>query len=67
MAGTQTEQGYVQTTGTVTQATPLQVVVDGATVSSIAYALNGASYAANSRVTITVRNPLPPLVEGIEA
>jgi hypothetical protein len=57
----------IQTHGTVTQASPLRVVVDGATVDSSAVALNGATYALNNRVTITVRTPLVPVVLGIEA
>jgi len=56
-----------QTSGTVTQASPLRVVVDGATVDSPAVALDGATYALNDRVTITGRNPQVPLVIGIEA
>lgn len=55
-----------QTTGTVTQASPLRVIVDGATYDSPAYTLDGATYALNARVTVIVRNPLPPLVQGIE-
>lgn len=45
----------------------LRVVVDGATVDSPAKALNGAPYALNDRVTVTVRNPQPPLVNGKES
>ena len=56
-----------QTHGTVSQASPLRVVVDGATVDSPAVALDGATYALNDRVTITGRNPMVPLVVGIEA
>ena len=56
-----------QTHGTVSQASPLRVVVDGATVDSPAVALDGATYALNDRVTITGRNPQIPLVIGIEA
>lgn len=55
------------THGTVTQASPLRVVADGATVDSPAVALNGATYLLNDRVTITGRNPQVPLVIGIEA
>ncbi len=53
--------------GTVTQASPLLVVVDGATVATPAGALNGATYALNARVIILARNPQIPLVQGIEA
>lgn len=56
-----------QTKATVTQASPLRVVVDGATVSSRAYTLNGTVYAVNDRVTVTIRNPLPPFVQGEES
>lgn len=55
-----------QTTGTVTQVSPLRVIVDGATVSCPANALDGATYALDDRVTVTVRNPQPPLVQGVE-
>ena len=57
----------IQTHGTVTQASPLRVLCDGASVDSSALVLNGASYTLNQRVTITTRNPLIPLVIGIEA
>jgi len=56
----------VQTKGTITQASPLRVIVDGATVDSPANALNSATYALDARVTITVRNPAVPLVQGVE-
>lgn len=59
-------EGEVQTQGTVTSASPLRVVVDGATIDSIAFALDGAVYALNDRVTVIVRNPQPPLVQGEE-
>lgn len=52
---------------TVTSAAPLRVVVDGATVDSFANALDGGSYSIGQRVTVKVRNPLPPLVEGVES
>jgi len=60
------DEQYQQVTGTVTQASPLKVVVDGAVTASVAHSLDGATYAVNDRVTVTVRNPLPPLVQGIE-
>jgi hypothetical protein len=56
-----------ETQATVTQASPLRVVVDGATVSCPANALNGATYTVNQRVTLTIRNPQPPLVQGEES
>lgn len=57
----------VQVKGTITAASPLRVVVDGATTDSPANALDGATYSINDRVTITVRNPQPPLVQGVES
>jgi hypothetical protein len=57
----------VQTHGSVTQASPLRVIVDGATVDSSAMALDGATYTLTARVTITVRTPLIPLVIGVES
>ncbi len=61
-----TEYEEVQTQGTVTQASPLRVKVDGATVDSPATALDGATYSVNDRITVTVRNPKVPLIEGVE-
>ena len=55
-----------QTRGTITQASPLRVIVDGATVDSPANALNSATYTLGARVTVTVRNPNVPLVQGVE-
>ena len=57
----------IQTHGTVTQASPLRVLCDGATVDSSAAVLNGATYTLNQRVTITTRDPLVPLVIGAES
>ena len=57
----------IQTHGTVTQASPLRVLCDGATVDSAAAVLNGATYTLNQRVTITTRDPLVPLVIGAES
>lgn len=62
-----TERTEVQTTGTIDTSTPLTVTVDGATVSCPAYALDSASYLAGQRVTVIVRNPRPPLVQGVES
>lgn len=53
--------------GTVTDDAPLTVVVDGATVPSFANAIDGASYELGDRVTLTIRNPLPPLIQGVES
>lgn len=52
---------------TVTQASPLRIVMDGATVDSPANSLDGAAYAVGARVTCTVRSPVPPLVQGVES
>jgi len=57
----------IQTHGTVTQASPLRVICDGATVDSSAATLNAVSYTLGQRVTITTRNPLIPLVIGVES
>ncbi|WP_435744891.1 hypothetical protein [Nocardioides sp. SYSU DS0663] len=56
-----------QAKATVTSAAPLRVVVDGATTDSFANALDAASYSIGQRVTVTIRNPLPPLVQGVES
>lgn len=57
-----------QTTGTVTSASPdLWVQVDGATVPSPAYVLNVAAYTVGQRVRVTVRNPMVPIVQGVES
>lgn len=57
-------------TGLVTQASTaaggLRVVVDGATVDSPANSLDGAAYTLGDRVNVTVRNPVQPLVNGVE-
>ncbi len=57
----------VQEKATVTAITPLRVTVDGATVQSPAKTLDGATYALNDRVTVVVRNPEQPMVQGKEA
>lgn len=56
-----------QVSATVTQASPLRVLVDGATVDSSASVLNGATYSLNARVTVAIRNPRPPLVQGTDS
>lgn len=57
-----------QMTATVVDDSPvLMVVVDGATTPCPANVLDDATYAINDRVTVTVRNPLPPLVAGVES
>lgn len=55
-----------QVTATVTATSPLAVVVDGATVACPALVLDGATYSVDDRVTVTVRNPLIPLIQGVE-
>lgn len=57
----------VQAKGTITQASPLRVVVDGATVDSPAKTLDAATYSLGARVTVTIRNPEVPLVNGVES
>lgn len=53
-----------QVLGTVTVASPLRVRVDGATSDSPAKTLNAQTFTVGDRVTVTVRNPLPPMVLG---
>lgn len=57
----------VQVKGTVTQTSPLRVIVDGATVDSPAKVLDAATYTLAARVTILARNPQVPLVQGVES
>ena len=45
----------------------LPFVVDGASVECLAAALNGQAYTVGQRITVTVRNPLLPLVQGVES
>lgn len=52
---------------TITQASPIRAVVDGATVDSPVAALDGATYLLGARVVVAIRNPLPPLIQGTEA
>lgn len=56
-----------QVSGTITQASPLRVVVDGATVDSLAGTLNAATYLLDARVVVQIRNPQIPLILGIES
>lgn len=51
---------------TVTSASPLRVVVDGATVDNPAVGLNGATYTVGQRIVLTVRNPQIPIIQGEE-
>ena len=55
-----------QMPATVTQASPLRVVGDGSTVDCPAVGLNGATYTVGQRVTVSVRNPSPPVILGEE-
>lgn len=59
--------GETQTTATVVGEAPLMIVVDGATVPCPAAVLNNAEYFVGDRVTVTVRNPVLPLVQGVES
>lgn len=56
-----------QTKALVVDDSPLMILVDGATVSCPAVVLDDAVYAVDARVTVTVRNPLVPLVLGVES
>lgn len=56
-----------QMPATVTATSPLSVRIDGASTTCPAKVLDGATYALGARVTVTVRNPLPPLVNGVES
>lgn len=53
-------------TATNSGGSALRVVVDGTTVDSLANALDAAVYALDQRVSVVVRNPLPPLIQGQE-
>jgi hypothetical protein len=60
-----------QTTATVVATAPLMIVVDGATVSCPANVLRNddgtlPTFTVDQRVTVTVRNPELPLVQGEE-
>lgn len=57
----------VQTGATVTDDSPLTILVDGATTPCPANVLDAGVYALGQRVTVTVRNPLLPLVQGVES
>lgn len=52
---------------TVTDDAPLTVVMDGASTPCFANALNAASYLVGDPVNVTIRNPQPPLVMGVES
>lgn len=54
---------------TITTLSPLRVLIDGAETPCRARALNGSYFTltAGQRVTVTVRNPVPPLVLGDES
>lgn len=57
-----------QMTATVTSASPdMWILVDGATVACPAYVLDVAAYSVGQRVRVTVRNPLVPVVQGVES
>lgn len=50
--------------GTVTDDSPLTVIVDGADTANPAEALNATAYTVGDRVQMTVRTPMQPLVIG---
>lgn len=53
---------------TVSTASPdLWIVVDGSTSPCPAYVLDVAAYTVGQRVRVTIRNPLVPVVNGIES
>lgn len=56
-----------QTSATVVDTTPLTILVDGADTPCPALVLNDEVYIVEDRVTVTVRNPLVPLVLGKES
>lgn len=71
--GASPERVEEQATATVTQASPLRVVLDGATVDCPAAVLDDddpntpvPTFDVGTRVTVTIRNPQPPLVQGKE-
>lgn len=49
---------------TVTQASPLRVIADGADTDSVAAKTGSDTYLLGDRVQATLRTPLPPLVTG---
>jgi hypothetical protein len=57
-------EGEIQVTATVSQASPLRILIDGADTDSSAEALDGESYTLDDRVTATLRTPRIPLVQG---
>lgn len=54
-----------QVKGTITQVLLLRVVIDGATVDSLATTLDGRIYALDDRAKVQIRNPQVPVVLGI--
>lgn len=50
--------------GTVTDDSPLTVLVDGADTVCPAESLSEVAYSVNDRVQMTVRTPMMPLVTG---
>ena len=49
---------------TVTDDSPLTIIVDGADTANPAEALNATAYTIGDRVQVTVRTPRMPLVTG---
>jgi hypothetical protein len=56
-----------QVTGTVTNASPLRVRLDGELSDGLAKTLDGKTYVLNDRVAVLVRNPQIPLILGVES
>lgn len=62
------EINETQATATVTSASPdLWILLEGASVECPAYVLDVAAYSLGQRVIVTVRNPLVPLVQGVQS
>lgn len=58
------DQATVTGVASVVTPTPLTILADGASVSSPAESLDGATYIAGDRVAVTFRDPQWPLVTG---
>lgn len=51
--------------GTITQASPIRVVVDGATTDSPAQVLDGGTYSLGDRVVVAIITPQIPIIQGV--
>lgn len=56
-----------QMPATVVDDSPLVIVIDGATTPCPANVLDASTYTVGQRVTVTVRNPMLPLIQGVES